>query len=262
MTLFLIVLAAVAGGIVSVTLAALIAWRVQPRLIPMFVSFAVGALLGVVFLDLLPHIFESTTDYHGAALWILGGILGFFVLEKLVLWRHSHDHGHVHSAHAHDGHGHAQDMKPGAAWTIIIGDAFHNFTDGITIAAAFVVDIKLGFVTAVAIIAHELPQELGDFLVLLNAGFSKSRALFWNLVSSGATVVGGVLGYLVLTALKSYEIFFLCLAASSMMYVAIADLIPGLQRKTSLKDSLLQFGLIGCGVATIGFIRLSLGHSH
>lgn len=259
MILTYIVLAAIVGGLVSVALAALVAWRLQPKLIPIFVSYAVGALLGVVFLDLLPHIFESTTDYHSAALWIMGGILGFFVMEKLVLWRHSHDHGHVHELEHEHAHAHA---SPGTAWTIIVGDAFHNFTDGLTIAAAFTADVRLGIVTSIAIIAHELPQELGDFVVLMHSGFSRGRALFWNLVSSAATVVGGVLGYVLLSSLSAYAIVFLCLAASSMIYVAIADLMPGLQKRTALKDSMLQFVLIGAGIVSIWLVHGLLGHMH
>ena len=184
MTLIYILIACLAGSTLSALLASLLAWRLQPRLIPMFVSYAVGALLGVVFLDLLPHIFESGTKSHEAAAWILAGIMAFFVLEKLVLWRHNHDHAGqaeaaiVHShAHPHT-HAHSPASASGretSAWMIIIGDGFHNFTDGLAIAAAFLADFRLGVVTSVAIIAHELPQELGDFLVLIHSGFSRRR---------------------------------------------------------------------------------------
>ncbi len=279
MTLLYIIAAALAGGIISVTLAALVAWRVQPRLIPLFVSYAVGALLAVVFLDLLPHIFETTTEYHKVAAWILAGILGFFVLEKMVLWRHSHDHGAQfasltepgsliakHTDHEHHHHGapggsnHGAHGNESSAWMIIIGDGFHNFTDGLVIAAAFVADIRLGILTSVAIIAHELPQELGDFLVLIHSGMSKRRALFWNMVSSLATLVGAVLAYFLLQELEAYSYIFLCLAAASMMYVAIADLIPGLHRRTSLRDSLAQFALIGLGIGSILLVHFVIGH--
>ncbi len=279
MTLLYIIAAALAGGIISVTLAALVAWRVQPRLIPLFVSYAVGALLAVVFLDLLPHIFETTTEYHKVAAWILAGILGFFVLEKMVLWRHSHDHSaqfasltepgsliakHAdHERHHHGAPGGSNHLAHGnesSAWMIIIGDGFHNFTDGLVIAAAFVADIRLGILTSVAIIAHELPQELGDFLVLIHSGMSKRRALFWNMVSSLATLVGAVLAYFLLQELEAYSYIFLCLAAASMMYVAIADLIPGLHRRTSLRDSLAQFALIGLGIGSILLVHFVIGH--
>ena len=275
MILLYIIIAALTGGVISISLAALVAWRVQPKLIPLFVSYAVGALLGVVFLDLLPHIFEATTEYHKVAGWLLGGILGFFALEKMVLWRHSHDHGAEFANlaestaadsladhhHSHN-HQHAADDKDkrATAWMVIIGDGFHNFTDGLAIAAAFVADVRLGILTSIAIIAHELPQELGDFLVLIHSGFSKREALFWNMVSSLATMVGAVLAYFVLQAMESYSYIFLCLAASSMIYVAIADLIPGLHRRTSLRDSLAQFALIGLGVGSIMLMHVIIGH--
>ena len=279
MTLTYIIIACLAGGTLSAGLATLLAWNARPKLIPLFVSYAVGALLGVVFLDLLPHIFESTKDAHRAALWILAGILAFFVLEKFVLWRHDHDHAgqadaavsglagaardgghsaaHIHPHH----HSHAEgDGRPASAWMIIIGDGFHNFTDGLAIAAAFMADTRLGIVTAIAIVAHELPQELGNFLVLLHSGFSKARALFWNIVSSFATLVGAVIAYFAIRSFEQYSLVFLCFAASSMIYVAIADLIPGLHKRTSMRESLLQIALIGLGVASIWTIRFFIEH--
>ncbi len=287
MTLIHIIIACLAGSTLSALLAGLLAWRVQPRLIPLFVSYAVGALLGVVFLDLLPHIFESGTRSHQAAAWILAGIMAFFVLEKLVLWRHNHDHagqaeaamasaqssahssthshGHDHTSshsHSHAGaHSHASTTgRETTAWMIIIGDGFHNFTDGLAIAAAFLADFKLGVVTAVAIIAHELPQELGDFLVLIHSGFSRGRALFWNLVSSFATLVGAVIAYFALRSFDEYANIFLCFAASSMIYVAIADLIPGLHKRATLADTLQQIALISLGIASIWCVQIFVGH--
>lgn len=282
MTLAYIVIASLAGGLASALFAALIAWRIQPRLIPLFVSFAVGALLGVVFLDVVPHIFERSGRPHDMAAWILCGILAFFVLEKLVLWRHNHDHAgqaesaiagalrtHDHAHHAtgsvHGNHAAADGTanaggRRSSAWMIIIGDGFHNFTDGFAIAAAFMADVRLGMVTSVAIVAHELPQELGDFLVLIHSGFSKSRALFWNVVSSFATLAGALIAYAALTSFEGLSLVFLCLAASSMIYVAIADLIPGLHRRTSPGESAQQIVLIALGVASIEAVHLLLSH--
>lgn len=265
MTVVYIIVACLAGSTLSALLAALVAWRVQPRLIPLFVSYAVGALLGVVFLDLLPHIFEQTTRYHAAAGWLLVGILAFFVLEKLVLWRHNHDHAGAaedaiaHSfSHSRDGHTHASNEsgRTTSAWMIIIGDGFHNFTDGLAIAAAFMADVRIGVVTSIAIIAHELPQELGDFLVLIHSGFSRRRALFWNVMSSFATLLGALLAYVMLVSLAEYSMMFLCFAASSMIYVAIADLIPGLHKRSTLSDTVQQILLIGAGVASIWTVHL------
>jgi zinc and cadmium transporter len=279
MTLTYIILACLAGSTLSALLAAFVAWRVQPRLIPLFVSYAVGALLGVVFLDLLPHIFEQTSRDHVAAGWLLAGILAFFVLEKLVLWRHTHDHAgaaeaaiavsHDHARepaddNSHAGHGHSHSAhvtgRTTSAWMIIIGDGFHNFTDGLAIAAAFMADVRLGVVTSIAIIAHELPQELGDFLVLIHSGFSRGKALFWNVMSSFATLIGALLAYVMLSSLAEYSIMFLCFAASSMIYVAIADLIPGLHRRSSLADSAQQISLIGAGVGSIWLVHLFVGN--
>ena len=143
---------------------------------------------------------------------------------------------------------------------IIIGDGFHNFTDGFAIAAAFTADVRLGVVTSVAIVAHELPQELGNFLVLIHSGFSKSRALFWNVVSSFATLAGAIIAYFALRTFEEYSVVFLCFAASSMIYVAIADLIPGLHKRTSARESALQIALVALGVLSIATFHFFLAH--
>ena len=259
-TLVYILIACLFGSTLSALLAAMLAWRVRAGLIPIFVSYAVGALLGVVFLDLLPHIFEHGARSQASAAWLLAGILLFFILEKFVLWRHGHEHTgndevevHTHSASHHD-HVHSKGHVA-SAWMVIIGDAFHNFTDGLAIAAAFVTDFRLGVATSIAIIAHELPHELGDFLVLIHSGFSKMRALAWNLVSSLATLLGALLAYFALRGLEDYALIFLCLAASSMIYVAIADLMPGLQKRAAVGESLLQIGLMVLGIVTIVLVN-------
>ncbi len=184
-----ILAACLVGGLVSVLLAALVAFRVQARLVPILVSYAVGALLGAVFLDIIPHLFEQTTDHAATAATILAGLLGFFVLEKMLLWRHHHGDGTEEAAVGGHGHSHGHDGGR-SGWMIVIGDSFHNFTDGVIIASAFLADVKLGIFTAAAIVAHEVPQEVGDFLVLLHSGFSKTRALLLNALSSLAAVAG------------------------------------------------------------------------
>jgi zinc and cadmium transporter len=257
-TLAWILAATLAGGLLSVLLAAVVAFRVQARLVPMLVSYAVGALLGAVFLDLIPHLFSETRDYGGTAALILFGILAFFILEKLLLWRHHHGDGEGGApAHAHgDSAGHDYGRS---GWMIIIGDSFHNFTDGIIIAAAFVADLKLGVVTAAAIVAHEIPQEVGDFLVLLNSGFSKTRALVLNGLSSLAAVAGALLGYFALSAAEEWNPRMLAIAAASMIYVSVADLIPGLQRRTRLAETVAQVAFILLGIGTIWGVHLALG---
>ena len=194
---------------------------------------------------------------HTMAATILGGILIFFVLEKLVLWRHCHDH----HCEAHDAHPPTHDHGR-SGLLILIGDTFHNFVDGILIAAAFLEDTQLGIVTALAIIAHEIPQELGDFLVLLHSGYSRAKALAFNLLSSLATLVGALLAYFALSSLQEWVPSLLGLAAASMLYVAVADLIPGLHKRPELKATLQQVSLIGLGILSIWLAReLIAGHA-
>ena len=255
-----ILAACLAGGLVSVLLASLVAFRVQARLVPVLVSYAVGALLGAVFLEILPHLFENTKDHGGTAVLILAGLLGFFVLEKLLLWRHHHGHGSEGSAGGH-GHDHGADSGR-SGWMIVVGDSFHNFTDGVIIASAFLADVKLGVATSAAIVAHEVPQEVGDFLVLLNSGFSKRKALALNALSSLAAVAGALLGYFALSAAQHWVPRILAISAAGMIYVAVADLIPGLQRRTRAGEALAQVAFIGLGLLTLWGVQVVLGHSH
>jgi len=260
MTLGWILGASVAGGALSVALAAF-ALYLRASWIPMLVSFAIGTLLGAAFLEVIPHAFDQG-DPHEAALAILGGIFGFFVLEKLMLWRHCH----TEDCEAHDPHAHgaatntvAHDHGRSGA-LIIVGDTIHNFVDGVLIAAAFLQGIEVGIVAAVAIIAHEIPQEVGDFLILLHSGYSRARALAMNLLSSLATIVGGVLGYYSLQAFEGLEAMLLGIVAASMIYVAVADLIPGLHRRPQIRDGLAQTVLIALGIGCIALVRVVVTH--
>jgi zinc and cadmium transporter len=260
-----ILIACIGGGVLSVAAAAL-TLRLQAAWVNKFVAFAVGALLGAVFIELLPHAFQVADSMQSMAATILGGILLFFVLEKLVLWRHCHleqceahdpslhDHGHA-PAPVNEGHDHGR-----SGLMILIGDTFHNFCDGVVIAAAFLADFNLGVVTSVAIVAHEVPQEVGDFLVLLHSGFSKRDALLFNMASSLGSVAGGLIGYWALAAIERWVPFALALAAASMIYVAVADLIPGLQRRVKLADTLLQLLLLGAGIGVIAIVHHLLAH--
>jgi zinc and cadmium transporter len=261
MTLAWIIAASIAGGMLSVCAAALSLF-LRAAWIQSLVSYAIGALLGAAFLEVIPHAFEHG-EPHRVALSILGGILAFFVLEKLFLWRHSHDDhdlegpGGAHEAeHPHHG-------DQGRSGTLImVGDTIHNFLDGILIAAAFLQDTQLGVITALAIVAHEIPQEVGDFVILLNSGYSKAKAFGVNVLSSGATVVGGVLGYYTLQVLEGWTPILLGIVAASMIYVAVADLIPGLHRRTSLRATLSQTVLIALGIGSIALVRVLLGNLH
>ena len=253
MTLAWILAAGVAGGTLSAGLAA-VALKLRATWIPMLVSFAIGTLLGAAFLEIIPHAFESG-EAHQVAFAILGGIFGFFVLEKLLLYRHCH----TENCEVHDQHAKAHDH--GRSGTlIVVGDTVHNFVDGVLIAAAFLQSTELGVVTAVAIIAHEIPQEVGDFLILLHSGYSRLRALAVNLMSSTATLVGGVAGYYGLQLIDELEPILLGVVAASMIYVAVADLIPGLHRRPELRDTASQALLIALGIGTIALVGALLPH--
>ena len=265
MTLLAIMTACVGGGVLSVIAAAL-TLGLSAAWVNKFVAFAVGALLGAVFLEVLPHALESGKPAESILAVVLGGVVLFFVLEKVVIWRHSHDHGAMFGhggaqgsppAHHHDhgGHDHGR-----SGLMILIGDTFHNFCDGVVIAAAFLADFNLGVVTAVAIIAHEVPQEVGDFLVLLHSGFSRRAAVLFNIASSLGSVAGGLIGYWALGAVQHWVPYALALAASSMIYVAVADLIPGLQRRIRLAETLQQLVLLGAGIGVIAAVHHWLSH--
>ena len=249
MTLVWIIGATLVGGVLSALIAALFAVKARVAQIPVLISYAVGALLGAVFLEILPHAFGMTDSVERTAATVLFGILLFFVLEKLVLWRHCHEE----QCEAHDPPQVSYDHGRSGAM-ILIGDTFHNFVDGILIAAAFLANTELGVVTAVAIIAHEIPQEIGDFLILLHSGYTRVQALLLNVASSAAMVVGAIMAYFALQTLQEWIPALLALAAASMLYVSVADLIPGLHRRPELQATLQQVLLIGLGVATIWLV--------
>lgn len=251
-TLALIVLFCLLGGALSVLAAGaflLAPDRWRGRILPHLLSFAVGSMLGAAFLALLPHAILNPhmRDVHGVGYTVLAGLLLFFLLEKLILWRHHH---------AFDGHGHEGEAPAG--YLILLGDGLHNFIDGIVIAAAFLTDIHLGIVTAMAVAAHEIPQEVGDFAVLLESGFGRARALAFNLLSSLATVVGGVLSYFMLSDLLAYVPYVLAVAAASFIYIAVADLIPGLHKRVQPIAALQQLVLIVAGVAVIHYLHSAM----
>ena len=251
-TLGTIVLAALAGGVLS-TLAAAATLRLSAAWVPRLVSFAVGALLGAVFLELLPHALE-TGSAHSVMVTVLAGLLGFFLLEKLVLWRHAHGHD-AHDAaadeseHDHALHGHGHTSRPGLM--ILIGNGVHSFCDGVVIAAAFIADTPLGVATTLAIVAHAVPQQVGDFAVLLHSGFSRQRAFAFN-VSVGLVAVAGALGgWFALADMQRALPIVLAIAAASLLYVAVADLIPSLHRRPEPAETARQMLAIALGIAVI-----------
>lgn len=239
------------GGVLGVLAAGtflLLPEHMRTRLLPSLVSVAIGALLGAAFLALIPHAVEYSTsvNVHEIGLTVLIGLLGFFTLEKMVLWRHCH----THDCELH-GSEFEQAKQAATGNLILIGDSIHNFVDGVLIAAAFITDVHLGIVTSIAVIAHEIPQEVGDFAILLHSGYSRGRALFYNVLSSLTTVIGGVAAYYSLTFVSAAVPYVLAVAASSFIYVAVADLIPGLHRRPAPKETLQQIILILLGVLVI-----------
>ena len=257
--LLLIIIFTAVGGVLSVMAAAVFLLLPDHRrnaVLPHGISFAIGALLAVAFWGLIPEAFEKVKpeQFQSLSGTILAGILGFFVLEKLLIWRHCHSGScEAHSDeddHDH-GHSHSHGAAKSAGALIILGDSIHNFVDGVLIAAAFLTDVQLGIVTSLAVAAHEIPQEVGDFAILLHSGYSKSKALFYNMLASLTTVLGGVLAYFGLEDLHDSLPYFLVLAASSFIYIAVADLIPSLHKKTDMTTSLQQIALIAMGVLLI-----------
>ncbi len=254
-----VLLACLLGGALSIGAAALIMFGLPRKWITLTVSFSTGLLLAMALLHLLPEALEQGLTPHEAFPILLGGILCFFTLEKLALWRHAHhgsgendthpdDHQCADHTHNHH-HAHAD-----GTFLILIGDGFHNFTDGLLIAAAFLADPLLGWSTTLAIIAHEVPQEAGDFAILLAAGWKRSRALLWNLASSLTAIAGGLTGYYAFKEAQGWVPVILTVAASSFLYVAIADLMPRLKRETTSIG--WHSVLLIAGIAIVAFGRV------
>jgi zinc and cadmium transporter len=271
-TLAWIILSTLVSGVLSVLAAGLflaLPGRQREAALPHLVSFATGALLGAALLALIPHavLGAGSERVHEVGIALIAGIALFFVLEKFLLWRHCHDDhcdthtvgGHAHhNEHAHQ-HNHDEARRKASGSLVLVGDALHNVLDGVLIAAAFLTDVHLGIVTTVAIAAHEIPQEVGNFAVLLHSGVSRGRALALNLLTSLTAVIGGVVGYFALETAVRLLPFALAVAASSLLYVAVADLIPGLHRRTDARSGVMQVLLISLGIAVITFAER---HAH
>lgn len=266
-TLTWIIAASLLGGALSLLFAAILSLNARLSWLSMLVSYAIGALLGAAFLNTLPEAFELSDNPTQVTMTVLIGILVFFILEKLVLWRHCH----IEDCEAHDpSHGltatattasHYQHDHGRSGFMVIVGDTFHNFVDGILIAAAFMVDVQLGIVTSIAIIAHEIPQEAGDFIILLNSGYTRRMAFLMNLLSSLATVVGGVLAYFMLHKMNFLVQPLLGLASASMIYVAMSDLIPGLHKRPEIHATIQQVTLILLGISSIWLVGNIFPHT-
>lgn len=228
------------GAVAGAALVLLFPDGIRKTLVPGLVSYATGTLLGAAFLGMIPAGLEQAPA-NAVMATVLAGMVLFFVLEKLVLWRHCHDSEcEVHGR---------------AAPLILIGDAFHNFVDGAVIAAAFLTSIPLGIAASLAVVAHEVPQEVGDFAILLDSGYGRTKALLLNGLSSMATLPGAVAAYFWLGETREAVPYILALSAASFIYIATADLILGLHRQASAAASVRQFVLLLAGIGTIAFFR-------
>ena len=258
-----IVVAALAGGVLA-TAAAAGTLALHPSWISRLVSFAVGALLGAVFLELLPHALEEG-GAERVMITVLIGLLAFFLLEKLVLWRHAHGHDHhadneEETEHAHALHLHGGMDQGRSGLMILIGTSVHNFCDGVVIAAAFLADTKLGVTATVAIVSHAVPQQVGDFAVLVHSGYARSRAFTYNVAVGAATLVGALSGYYALAGMQQLLPTALAIAAASLLYVAVADLIPSLHRRPEPLETVRQLALIALGIGVIAISHALLEH--
>jgi len=260
MLLLWILLATIAGGLIAIGIASWLAYRVFARYLHHMVSLSVGVLLSVALLHLMPEAFETAdADPHALFGLLLAALIGFFALEKISLLRHSHHHegdGHHHH-HGHDRH----EAGRGGRF-ILIGSSLHNLCDGVLVAGAFLADPLLGVLTAASIIVHEVPHKLGDFVVLINAGIPRGRAMGLILLSSLCTAVGGALGYFLLQEAQAWTPYILVVAASSFLYISVADLMPQMHERVSPADAVPQLLLVGAGVAIIYGVTSLMAHEH
>ncbi len=248
MTLLLIILFTLLGSICSVGLAGLLLLVKGERLpvvTSVLVPYAIGTLLGAALLGMVPHVLEQLSSTTTLAT-VLAGVLLFYMLEKCAVWRHCHEQ--------------PCDVHTRAGTMILLGDALHNFVDGVAIAAAFAVSVPLGITTSIAVIAHEVPQEVGDFAILLHSGYSRRRALTYNALSSLTALVGAVLTYFLLPVVQSVVPYLLAISAASFIYIALADLVPGRRSTGGLRSLAWELPLIALGVGTIVVLRLAAGH--
>lgn len=275
MTLLVIVLGTLLAGIGSVWLAAWLSFGVISRYTQHMLSLAAGALLATAFLHLLPEAFESGMPPHVLFAVLLVGLVFFFLLDKAELWHHGHEHHHgephahddsAHHGHAHSsGHAHAHDHHhaPGG-WAVLAGDSVHCFGDGILIASAFMADMELGVLAALAVLAHEVPHHMGDLVVLRRSAGTRQAAILKVSLAGAVTALGGAVGYVLVDALHDFLPYFLVVASSSFVYVALADLIPQLQRKLSARETAAQIFWLAAGMAMVMLVSLltQSGHSH
>jgi zinc and cadmium transporter len=267
MTLLAIILGTLAAGIGSVWLAAWLSFGIVSRYTQHMLSLAAGALLATAFLHLLPEAFEGGIEPHNLFVTLLVGLLFFFLLDKAELWHHGHEHHHgEHPAHDHHQHAHAHNLthdhdhsgtpqeKSSGGWAILAGDSVHCFGDGVLIASAFMVELQLGIVAALAVLAHEVPHHMGDLVVLRETSGNKQAAILKVSLAGAVTALGGIAGYLLLGSLSSLLPYMLAIASSSFIYVALADLIPQLQKRLSSRETAAQIVWLVSGIALVSVV--------
>jgi zinc and cadmium transporter len=257
-TLGLIIATTAVSGVLSITAAAFFAYKVLGKLVDRMVSFSIGVLLSSALLHQLPEAIGLSGQIERVFMVLLIAIFIFFLLNRFAILRHSHPEGAEHAHHHH--HAHAG-LSQATGWTVVWGDALHNFADGVLIAGAFLADWRLGLITAASIMAHEIPQEVGDFLVLLQSGFTRRKAFILNLCSSLAAIAGGITGYFVLQGAQQLLPYAITVTAASFIYIAMSDLIPYVHHRSRAAQWLPQVALIVAG-AVLMYVVTALGHAH
>lgn len=270
MTLLAILMGTLAAGIGSVWLAAALSFGALGRYTQHMLSMAAGALMATAFMHLLPEAFESQAGARDLFLALLVGLVFFFLLDKAELWHHGHEHhhgddGHTHhhghGAHAHAHPAHTSEKRPSGAWALLAGDSVHCFGDGVLIASAFMADMRLGVIASLAVLAHEVPHHMGDLVVLRAGTASRKAALIKVSLAGSVTAIGGLTGYWLVEQLQDYLPFFLVVASSSFIYVALADLIPQLQKRLSARETTAQIAWLMAGIALVTLVS-GLAHAH
>lgn len=268
MTLLAILVGTLVAGIGSVWVAAWLSFGILSRYTQHMLSLAAGALMATSFLHLLPEAFESEAGAHELFMTLLVGLLFFFLLDKAELWHHGHEHGHDHGhAHGHADHehahsAHADEEPPRGQWAVLAGDSVHCFGDGILIASAFIADMRLGVIAALAVLAHEIPHHMGDLAVLRQGSSSRQAAILKVSMAGAITALGGSVGYVLVDALHDWLPYFLVVASSSFVYVALADLIPQLQKRLSARETAAQILWLSVGIGMVVLVSAVAGHQH
>jgi zinc and cadmium transporter len=267
-TLLAILLGTLAAGIGSVWLAAALSFGVLARFTQHMLSMAAGALMATAFMHLLPEAFESQAGAHDLFFTLLVGLVFFFLLDKAELWHHGHEHHHHAGAASdiggHGGHAHSHGSEPagaGGSWAVLTGDSVHCFGDGVLIASAFMADLRLGLMAALAVLVHEVPHHMGDLMVLRQSSNNRRMALVKVSLAGAVTSLGGLVGYWLVDRLQGYLPYFLVVASSSFIYVALADLIPQLQTRLNARQTAVQVAWLVGGIALVTWVG-SAPHGH